>query len=143
MCGTLKFENRAHKVGNIIPVINRATNKWGNARWTGFAQCERMEFWRTSGKAVDISIPADRMIEQNIEFRLKGTLKALGIKNTVNVHGRIVANAGEVKIVTRAPLSTFERKIHHRWPVVHLPDGNVQIFTFNDVMSGPGQLALL
>ena len=143
MCGTLKFENRAHMVGNIIPIVNPANGKQGMARWSGFAQNEKLGYWRQYGKAVDINIPATRIVEQNIELRLRGTLQALGIKSTVNVHGRIIAVAGEVKVITREPLSEWEKKIHHRWPLVLEEAGNIQIFNFKDVMSGPGQLALL
>ena len=143
MCGSLRYNHKPSRLGDLLPVINPATGKQGTAEWSGFAKSEKLAFWNRNGNAVPISVVANSIVEQNIELKLRGIIKAIGLKKDVYIEGKLIGKAGSVKIVTRPPANEFEKRIHARWPIVKMNNGECQVFTSNDMIKGPGELALL
>ena len=122
ICGTLRHEKRAIKLGELAHVINLATSKVGRAVWSGHAQEEKLtSFWYSRG-CVPAQLLAHSFIERGKEFVIPGgRIQAVGLTQDVIVGGRIIGGAKTVKVVTRAALSPFESSIHGRWPLVYSP----------------------
>jgi len=122
MCGTLKFENMTARIGNLIPYSTVYCD--GKGTWSGFIQEEKASWW--AGYVVaQAKIFASAFTEKprndiSVIFELpQGTnLIAAVLRQNVIVRGRVIGARGDVKIVTRAPGSEFEKKIHKRWPLV-------------------------
>jgi len=133
MCKTLKLKKFKSKVGEPVLVIG--TKGQGTATWSGFAKRSRLDFWRRRGEVKNVAVRANSFIEGKVEFRVPGGLmRGVGLKRDVMVAGKLVGPRNTVKLVTRPPKSDFEKRIHDRWPVVKLKNGQDHVFTEADVI---------
>jgi hypothetical protein len=136
MCGTLKFEDRVAKAGDLIQVNSANFPQSYTMRpWWGFIRRENLEgFWKKS-KPMWVHIYGLRsFIEQKTEVQVGPGLimHAAALTRDVFVRGKLVGRAGSVKILTRPAYSDFEKKIHHRWPLVTEPAMKRIIFNETD-----------
>lgn len=132
MCGNLKTSQNNIKFGNLVQVTNVEDGRTGKAKFTGFAKTESLkEFWSQATDFASVNVNAESFSEKGVNFTIRGTLKAIGLQRDVAVRGRIIGRKGEVKIVTRAPLNDFEKKVHKRWPLVETKSG-IQQWTEHD-----------
>jgi len=135
MCGTLKFEKRASRIGDLVSVFALNTNRQGTAKWSGFAQEEKLYWWLRSG--VPVHIMTHSFLERDLEFGVPGMrIQAIGIKKDVWVNNKLIAPARSVKLVTRVPLSDYESRIHKRWPLVFYPRNSTDPYIFSQREEG-------
>lgn len=145
MCGTLKHENRSSKIGNLVPVFNPFRETSGNIVWSGFATLEREDWWVRESRGIPLFVYADAFVEQDHTFQVPGgRIDALGLQRDVFVthQGKRVQVGWKytVKLMTRRARSAFERKIHKRWPVVHMEGfAGSHIFNQRDLIAKPSQ----
>lgn len=94
--------------------------KSGKAQLSGFAQVEKIGYWREQADAVNVNILADSFCEGDVEVKVPtGRIAALGLRREVKINGTIIGNAKSVRILTREARTNFEKKLHHRWPLVY------------------------
>lgn len=142
MCGTLKHEKFKSKVGEPVLVVGNKGQ--GTATWSGFAKRSRLDFWARRGETKRVAVKASSFVEGKVEFRVPGGLmQGVGLKRDVMVGGRLVGPRNTVKLVTRPPMSDFEKQIHDRWPLVKNENGHTHVFSEVDVVAGPHQPNLL
>jgi hypothetical protein len=138
----IKYLGQDSQLGGFLQVRNTENGKEGPARWAGFAKEEKLAYWKNKSSAVLLSVKADSIEEQKLQLKLKGTISAIGLKKEVLVNGRVIGRAGDVKILTREPMSDWERRVSDRLPIVKTNNGDIQVFTSNDLLAGPGELLL-
>jgi len=133
MCGKIKIEETAYQIGSSIPTLSLRMGADSEAIWSGFARTEKLAWWRKAGRGEMVVIPGTHFNEQGTEFRVGDTGKILGmlLGSDVEIEGKIVARAGEVRVVTRSAETTTEKNIHDRWPVVLTPNTK-SCYLFNE-----------
>jgi hypothetical protein len=144
MCSTIKQENLNKKLGHIFTVHNSATYKTCQSHWSGFIQEEKLGWWRSQSSLTAIYVNCDAFIEGKYEFTCR-QLRGFILESPVILHGRVISPPGGFRIVTRAAISPFEKKIHERWPQIKW-GGEAHIFTEKEIINAPrrnGQLSFL
>jgi hypothetical protein len=133
MCGTLRFEGRASKIGNLVTIFSPLLSTLKEVEWSGFAREEKLDFWMEKGKAVNIEICVDSFDESCYTFEVPGQrIQGIGLRTNVFVKDRLIGPVGSVKIITRPAFSAEESSIHSRWPLsVH--KGEPYIYTLNQM----------
>ena len=130
MCGSLRRENFAAKIGNVVIAIDPTTNKEKEIIWGGFVKSEKLNWWKNMSAGKEIEIKATHFTEGNKDFNIPGgRIKALYLSKNVRVEGRVIGEAGTCKIITRPADKNFEAKIHHRFPVVKT---NKEVYIFSN-----------
>lgn len=143
MCGSLNLEGVSHRIGDPVRVTNTLKRSEGLVRWSGFIRLELEDWWIRKGRAIPLLVHASSFVEQGHIFRVpSGRIDAYGLQQSVFVthqgQQKQVGWKHTVKILTRAPRSEFERRIHKRWPVVHtLPTFGMHIFNQRDLIKDP------
>jgi hypothetical protein len=126
MCGTVKHNSLIHKRGFAVITSE------GSAIWSGFSTLEKADFWLSKGSKTEILV--NSFTEGGLEIsNPAGTFKGLKLTKDVVISNKTIGRTGEVKIITRKPLTEFEKKIHHRWPVA-IKDGKIVQWTESDVL---------
>lgn len=129
MCGSLKHENLKACIGDLVAITNILTKEEGKVPWSGFAQREKINWWLKQGATNQIVIKADSFVEGKTMFVVpNGVIYALGIREDIRVRGKLIAQAGSIKVVTRAAVGEYERSIHPRFPVILDTKGNDVVF---------------
>ena len=133
MCGKLRFENTQHIIGAPLPATNLRLGTPVEGPWSGFARTESIDWWRKTGRAELVTLQVTGFDEQGVPFRVGETARVLGILlgADVELQGRIIGRAGELKVVTRAAETKTEKEIHGRWPVVLTPSSK-SCYLFNE-----------
>ena len=141
MCGSLRHENRQIRIGQPVMVINAKTAESAELIWSGFLQREKINsFWSKATELVPLTIQATSFTESEYVFRIpSGHLVGWGLKKNVWIKDKLIAKAYTVRILTRAPMNVFERRIHSRWPCCHT-ESIPYVFTQKDVMNGQMEL---
>lgn len=144
MCGTLKFQNRAAKIGNPIPVFNPVTKQYGEAVFSGHAQVEKEVWWQKKSNCLRIQAFPTEFEEggHNIVVPKGAYMIGLGLRKTVIINGRKVGPAQSWKILTRPAKSHYEKIVHPRWPVMHY-DGKILVFNDHPEDFGKGFISSL
>jgi len=135
VCGTLKHEKRAIKLGQLVDVYAPLTGRLGRCAWSGHARREKLDSYWYQNDCVPVHLHVSSFVEQGWELWVPtGIIEGIGLKKDIWVGSNLIGTAKSVKIVTRPPLNEFEKKIHHRWPLV-LTDNGPQSFTVKDIRS--------
>lgn len=135
MCARLKWNSVWSKLRDIIRVQTK--NGLKDCPWTGFARQESSEFWINKGKAVRVpAVGITAFDEQGYIFKINGELQCLGINTDVSTEGRVIAKQGEIKVMTRAAVSSLEKQVHSRWPLVYVKNGATQYIQTWDKTEG-------
>jgi hypothetical protein len=138
MCGTLKFEGRAMKIGDKVEITVQASGLERAADWGGFAKGEYLQFWVSKGEAEPVIVKAETFIEGTTELRVE-TKRLMGVllhKDTYAKDGKLVGKSGMVRVLTRPPKNDFEEGIHSRWPeAAHHRGKHPQIYTEEHVIN--------
>jgi hypothetical protein len=143
MCGTLKFENTAAKIGNLVAI--EFNGHLTRVKWAGFAQDSKVQDWLKHTNARHVTIICTAFDESGITFRMPGLhIEAIkiGHHNGDWVNNTTIAIPGTVKVITRAPLNEFEASIHKRWPAVRDPTNPDKYYqwTKKDILVGQQEL---
>ena len=131
MCSESRREGLAHRLGNIVQIYFQTRPELAEARWTGYAQESKLAWWLQASQGIKGFMLADSFTEQGKEFRVEtGKIQAIFINKPVILsENKTIAAPGEIKIITRAAVSDFERRIHSRWPIVELEKNKYQEFS--------------
>jgi hypothetical protein len=117
MCGEIKFEHRATKLGQPLICVGSLTASSEHI-WSGFARRESLEFWRR-WNVEKVDLLANFFQEKNLDFTVPtGKIWGLLLHQNVLLQGRIIGYQDSVRIITRAAISDFEKYTHSRWPMV-------------------------
>lgn len=151
MCGTIKHEGVAKKMGNIFRIYPAYAGSvaWSSAdrHWSGFMQFERADWWKTKADCFPVVIPATSFSEGKYELHVPGGMLAgYLLDRPIILNGRCIAPGDSFKIVTRGPISDFEKKVHNRWPYILKGSSGITIWTEKEILnanSRHGQLPLL
>jgi hypothetical protein len=147
MCGTLKFNDTRHRLGGNVTARVYRSGDTIKGKWTGFIKQEHIGWWMDQAALTPVEIVATTFIEGKVEFAVP-TSKILGYQlgNDVFFGSQKIGSAGDIKILTRAPMNRFEGAIHGRWPVVKVGKKR-QIFAFQpwdvNTQNKPLQIPLL
>jgi len=121
MCGTLKYftdPSSSLKIGNPVPITLSHSGITSKAVWTGFCRSEKLAYWKTVGAGKPVVVHVDSFIEGKTECHVpSGKFFGIILGKDVIVSGKTIGRAGEIKIVTRAAHTPFEKKIHPRFPL--------------------------
>lgn len=133
MCGTLKFEKKTAKIGSSVPAVNLRLGSELEAIWSGFVRTEKLAWWKKNGRAETVVIRPSHFDEQGKTFKVTKGAVILGLLlgADVMIGGKLVARAGEIRIITRAAETNTEKEVHHRWPVV-LTRNTKSCYLFNE-----------
>ena len=122
MCGTLKLEGFKFNIGGEIPVYQREVQGLRRflARWTGFAQEEKLSWWQRPGDQIVFGkIEAFWEHGQELDVEQGSAANFLLLNREVYIGaGEIIARPGEVKLITRRPATDYERRLHNRFPII-------------------------
>lgn len=109
--------------------------KQGTATLSGFSQLEKISYWRDRGDAVNVDILADSFEEQGVELKVPtGRIAALGLRREVKINGIVIGDAKSVRMLTREARTSFEKKLHQRFPVVYVGT-DIYEFTEKDCLN--------
>jgi hypothetical protein len=143
LCGTVKFETRVFRLGELVPV--RGPHGDGDAKWGGFAKTERQDYWMKEGNGVPINFKLESFTEgkDQCAHAIKGVMMGIGLRKTIKAQqGEPIGVAGDARILTRAAITPYEIKTHSRWPlVINEVDGRKFVQTW-DKPDGPAQGSL-
>ena len=118
MCGSLKHEEQASKIGTSVRVEYSHSKVQKNAIWAGFAKKEKLDWWKNNAAAKPVTVFVDSFIEGTIECRVPSRcFFGIVLDKDVVVQGRVIGHKGSVKILTRDAVTPFEKKLHPRWPL--------------------------
>lgn len=112
MCGSVRHENRAKHIGNIV-VVTKENKSVHIGKWMGFARFENLQsIWLN--KYYPSLLNADSFNEHGVEFNVP---KGYGIFTAVlkSIVGKYKPN--DVLIVTRPAITEAEKLVHHRFPM--------------------------
>ncbi len=130
VCGTLKHSDQRMKLGDKLTAREYKTGKIVSGTWSGFMKDERLEWWLQQTKLLPVEVKADAFIEGKYEFDVPSRcILAYQLQSEVTFQGKIIGRPGEIKLLTRAPMNSFEKTIHARWPVVKV-GANRKLFAF-------------
>lgn len=124
MCARLKWNSLWAQIREKVLVHSQKGEK--SCPWTGFARSEKEGWWKQRG-AVRVVIRTDAFEEQGNVCEVKGEMQALGLNKDIIVNNKYIGQKGEVKILTRAAMTKFEKAVHDRWPVVYQQAGSQKV----------------
>lgn len=140
MCGTLNFENKVYRQGDMTPV--KGPHGLGEAKWSGFVRADKMEWWKKEADAVSVEPLLESFSEgqANALHNVSGKLQAVGFRKNAKLrNGETIGERGDLRIITRSAITEYERETHSRWPVVLC---EVNGSTYVQTWSGPDADAL-
>lgn len=130
MCNSLKLGKFESKIGERVRV--QFNSKTTSKVWSGFARVDRVDWWKQKSSFVDVCVRATVITEGKVDLRVPGgQIVAIGLKKDVHVHGRMIARAQTVKLVTRAPMNPFEKQLNSRWPCVKDPKDPTRYYVWS------------
>lgn len=133
MCGTLKYENIASKLGDPVTIFDPYKGNTITKEWSGYIQNEKLNWWKQQTRLWLIHILSDSIFEQERELAVtEGRVVGVCLGTDVILNGKIIGRAGTVRVVTRPPMNDFEKSIHHRWPIIGYTHGLKGIHTFSE-----------
>ena len=125
MCGSLKLEGMARRIGNEIVLWSGKPDSKVKAIWQGFIKEEKLNWWKRQTDLRPMFASFDSFTEGPFTFQIPDKkLPGYLTSRPVILNGRIICPAESFKIVTRAPISQLEKHLHDRWPVAWNPDGS-------------------
>lgn len=136
MCCSILQEGIVKQIRHYPKLNISYKSAQGNARFSGFAKIERLNWWKQNGNVVSVDIFADTFTEKGVEFKIpKGRLTGIGLRKEVKVSGKTIGQAKTVRLLTREARTKIERALHSRWPVVTV-NGELYTFTEKDIIRG-------
>ncbi len=130
MCGTLKHNDQRFKLGDQVTAREYRTGAVITSRWSGFIKQEKLDWWLQQSQLKPVEVKVHSFIEGRNEFEVPSHhISGYQLLSDVQCNGKVIGKAGEIKLLTRAPVNTFERAVHDRWPVVKVGK-NRKLFAF-------------